>query len=165
MKFQWCLTKKKCLTQKIIVSIYELLLSYHWIIKWRLGHFFGRFWPSLTLVSFPDPLAIPSEAENLSKHNRALAIPSNFSGDLDQLEEMVKSMMEKSNNMCQNSRNANQKADRCKVCGKEGKGSNIKDHIEANHIEGIFLPCNLCGKTFRSRKGLGNHKASVHPAC
>ena len=100
-----------------------------------------------------------------AEHNRAIAIPSNYSADLDQLEERVKSMMEKSDNMCQNSRNANQKADRCKVCGKEGKGSNIKDHIESNHIEGIVLPCNLCGKTFRSRKGLGNHKASVHPAC
>ena len=100
-----------------------------------------------------------------AEHNRAIAIPSNYSADLDQLEERVKSMMEKSDNMCQNSRNSNQKADRCKVCGKEGKGSNIKDHIESNHIEGIVLPCNLCGKTFRSRKGLGNHKASVHPAC
>ena len=86
----------------------------------------------------------------------------NFSWSLEELDAKVKSMMEKSENMYQNH---NQRADRCKVCGKEGKGSNIKDHIEANHIEGIFLPCNLCGKTFRSRKGLGNHKASVHPAC
>ena len=51
-----------------------------------------------------------------------------------------------------------QRADRCKVCGKEGMGSAIKDHIEANHIEGIVLPCNLCEKTFRSRKTLREHK-------
>ena len=84
----------------------------------------------------------------------AVAIPSSYSGDVDQLEEMVKSMMEKSENDLADGR---QKADRCKVCGKEGKGSNIKDHIEANHIEGIVLPCNLCGKTFRSRNALRKH--------
>ena len=29
------------------------------------------------------------------------------------------------------------------MCGKEGKGGNIKDHIEANHLEGIVLLCVL----------------------
>ena len=73
--------------------------------------------------------------------NTTVALQSQHSGDLDQLEEMVMSMMEKSENKYGNS---NQKADRCKVCGKEGMGSNIQDHIEANHIEGIVIPCNLC---------------------
>ena len=27
----------------------------------------------------------------------------------------------------------------------------MKDHIEANHLEGISLPCNYCDKIFRSR--------------
>ena len=80
-----------------------------------------------------------------------VALQSQHYGDLDQLEELVKSMMEKSENKYGNS---NQKADRCKVCGKEGMGSNIQDHIEANHIEGIVIPCNLCEKTFRSRNAL-----------
>ena len=83
-----------------------------------------------------------------------LAIPSNYSGDVDRLDEMVKSMMEKSQS---NYANGLQKADRCKVCGKEGKGNAIKDHIEANHIEGIVLPCNLCEKSFRSRNALRIH--------
>ena len=48
-------------------------------------------------------------------------------------------------------------ADLCKVCGKEGRGRDIKDHIEANHIEGVVIPCNLCDKTFRSRKPFENH--------
>ena len=86
--------------------------------------------------------------------NTTVALPSYHSGDLDQLEQMVKSMMEKSENKYGNS---NQKADRCKVCGKEGMGSNIQDHIEANHIEGIVIPCNLCEKTFRSRNALRHH--------
>ena len=89
-----------------------------------------------------------------AEDNSAVAIPSSYSGDLDQLEAIVKSMMEKSENNCNYGR---QKAHRCKVCGKEDKGSHIKDHIEANHIEGIFLPCNICGKTFRSRNALRQH--------
>ena len=87
--------------------------------------------------------------------NRTLAIPNNFSGDLEELEEKVKSMIEKSQNKLANGL---QLADRCKVCGKEGHGGNIKDHIEANHLEGIVIPCNLCDKTFRSRNGFRLHK-------
>ena len=83
-----------------------------------------------------------------------LAMPSNFSGDLEELEERVKSMMEKSENKYVN---GTQLAHRCKMCGKEGMGSNIKDHIEANHLEGIVIPCNLCDKTFRSRKTFRQH--------
>ena len=83
--------------------------------------------------------------------NGALAIPGHFSGDLDELEERVKSMMEKSQNRHSS---GHQLADRCKVCGKEGRGSAIKDHIEANHLEGIVIPCNLCDKTFRSRNSI-----------
>ena len=85
---------------------------------------------------------IPNPVEN-----RTLAIPSDFSGNLDDFEERVKSMMEKSQNKIANGL---QLADICKVCGKEGKGSAIKDHIEANHLEGISIPCILCDKKFRS---------------
>ena len=88
-----------------------------------------------------------------------VALPSNHSGDLDQLEKMVKSMMEKSKN---NYGDRKTKADRCKVCGKEGMSNAIKDHIEANHIEGIVIPCNLCEKTFRSRNALRLHNRSHH---
>ena len=91
--------------------------------------------------------------------NSTLAIPGNFSGDLEELEERVKSMMEKSQNKLAN---GFQLANRCKVCGKEGVGKNIKDHIEANHLEGIIIPCNLCEKTFRSRDRLRKHKGYQH---
>ena len=63
-------------------------------------------------------------------------IPSNVSGALKELEESVRAMMEKSQN---NYANGQQKAYLCKVCGKEGKGNAIKDHIEANHLEGISI--------------------------
>ena len=68
-------------------------------------------------------------------------------------------MMENSQNRTARGR---QLADRCKVCGKEGMSNAIKDHIEANHLEGIIIPCNLCNKTFRTRVNLRHHKARDH---
>ena len=88
------------------------------------------------------------------EENRTVAIPHNFSTDLQELDERVKSMMEKSQNFVSNQ---NKRADICKVCGKEGQSNGIKDHIEANHLEGIILPCSLCDKTFRSRNSLRHH--------
>ena len=58
--------------------------------------------------------------------------------------QRVISMMEKS----QNYLGRQGFAQRCKVCGKEGRGNHIKDHIEANHLEGIIIPCNLCDKIY-----------------
>ena len=73
--------------------------------------------------------------------NTTLAIPRNFVGDLQELEERVKSMMGKSQNK---NANGHQFAYVCKVCGKEGESTQIKNHIEANHLEGIIIPCNFC---------------------
>merc|ERR1719432_477859 len=107
---------------------------------------------------------IPKTSSQSSKiinsgENRTLAIHGNFSGDLEELEVRVKSMMEKSQNKLANGL---QLADRCKVCGKEGMGSHIKDHIEAKHLEGIAIPCNQCEKTFSTRHALRQHKAKFH---
>jgi len=71
--------------------------------------------------------------------------------DIQELDDIVKSMMAKSQN---NYPNRTMKMDTCTVCGKEGMGSAIKDHIEANHLEGVSLPCNNCEKTFRCRSVL-----------
>ena len=86
---------------------------------------------------------------------RTVAVSSYFSGALEELEEKVKSMMEKSKNKIANGK---QIAYKCKVCGKEGKDNAIKDHIEANHLDGIVIPCNLCNKTFRTRNSYRPHK-------
>ena len=88
-----------------------------------------------------------------SSSDRALAVSNYFSGNLDELDERVMSMMERSVSKLPN-RN---RQDVCKVCGKEGERTSIKDHIEANHIEGILIPCNLCNKSFRSRNALRLH--------
>ena len=72
----------------------------------------------------------------VEKVSRALAIPTEFSGDLQALDEKVKSMMEKSQNMIPDGKQANGMPKRamafiCKVCGKEGRVTTIKYHIEA----------------------------------
>ena len=69
---------------------------------------------------------------------------------LAELDAKVKSMMEKSQNMISLGKGRMGNASVCKVCGKEGQIVTIRDHIEANHLEGIELPCNFCEKTFRS---------------
>ena len=85
-----------------------------------------------------------------------IAIPNFVSGDLQELDEKVKSMMEIGQNKIQ-SGEKERRVHICKVCGKEGAGIAIRDHIEANHLEGVSLPCNICGKEFRSRQRLRQH--------
>ena len=85
---------------------------------------------------------------------RTIATENFISGDLQELDAKVKSMMEKSQNMAPNGKSVGHL---CKVCGKEGAGIAIRDHIEANHLEGVSLPCNVCEKTFRSRMILRKH--------
>ena len=94
-----------------------------------------------------------------AKTDNTVALQNDNSVDLDDLDERVKSMMEKSEN---NYANGLRKADICKVCRKEGMGSAIKEHIEANHLEGMTFPCNLCEKIPRSRHALKLHRYIYH---
>ena len=64
---------------------------------------------------------------------------------MEELDEQVKSMMENSQNMIQEGK-IRKRANICKLCGKEGNPTAIKDHIEANHLDGVSLPCNYCEK-------------------
>ena len=91
--------------------------------------------------------------------NSSLAVPENISLDWLELDEKVRSIVEKSQN---NLGNGHGFAYLCKVRGKEGRDHVIKDHIEANHLEGIVNPCNLCEKTFGARVNLRLHKAKYH---
>ena len=81
--------------------------------------------------------------------------------DLQELDEQVKSMMENSPNMIQVGK-APRRAKICKACGKEGNPTAIRDHIEANHLDGVSIPCNHCEKTFRSRIAKRMHKCKSY---
>ena len=78
--------------------------------------------------------------------------------NIEDLEAKVKSLMTKGKNKS----SSGSLALMCKMCGKEGQAIAIKDHIEANHLEGVSLPCNFCEKTFRSRAGLRQHIPRNH---
>ena len=93
-----------------------------------------------------------------NNYEGAIAIPKlTFSGDLNELDDQIKSMMLVGPNMLQSSSTRI-----CTVCGKEGHPRNIKDHIEANYIDGVSLPCTVCEKTFKSRASLRMHKVNQH---
>ena len=81
--------------------------------------------------------------------------------DIISLDQQVKSMMIFSNN-ADLYKGKQVRARICKVCGKEGSMINIMNHIESNHINGISVPCNLCGKSFTSRNTLASHKFRKH---
>ena len=103
--------------------------------------------------------------ENVPKQtSSAVAIPSQSSADLQALDEKVKSMMEKGQKMIPVGKHPNGTPKQavsfiCKVCGKEGHITSIRDHIEYNHLQGICIPCGLCDKTFSSRATLRKHKS------
>ena len=84
------------------------------------------------------------------------------------LDEKVKSMMEKGHRMIPNGKQIRNGAPKqatafiCKICGKEGIKKDIRDHIEANHLEGISFTCDFCNKTFSARSYLDKHKNKFH---
>ena len=96
--------------------------------------------------------AIPSDKVGVI----AITNPSN-SGDFEELDTRIKTMITQGQTM---RKNGKEKNSACSVCGKEGPYRNIKDHIEANHVEDVCIPCNSCEKTFKSRRSLASHKPS-----
>ena len=101
------------------------------------------------------------------KSSKAVAIPSQSSTDLEALVEKVKSMMQKGEKMIPSGhiRNGTPKLETsyiCKVCGMEGRNYVIRSHIEANHLEGLSIPCDYCDKTCPSRNALQKHKFRFH---
>ena len=95
----------------------------------------------------------------------ALTLPktSVMSANLQELDETVKAMMETSENMVQRGGGRGQeRAKICKVCGKEGLATAIKDHIESNHLDGVSIPCNLCDKILRSKDAFRVHIKRNH---
>jgi len=121
-----------------------------------------------TQISKKDPNNVNPEniLERTSNQNepfKGTVAVTNFavSGDLQELDEQINSMLSKGEHLIKEGEKMI-KATICTICGKEGKLSNIKYHIEANHLEGVSIPCNFCEKTFRSRKRMAAHKCANH---
>ena len=87
---------------------------------------------------------IDAKCEEESVLETSLVLQSDmFSGGLKELDEKIKLMYIKTKRDAQH-------IWICKICGKEtSSNGNMRNHIEANHIEGISLPCNFCEKIFR----------------
>ena len=72
--------------------------------------------------------------------------------DLAQLEHLLKENLFKQDGLFH-----------CKLCGKSAKQSiEIKNHIEATHIEGLSFQCQFCNATKRSRVQLRIHISYHH---
>merc|ERR1712129_635343 len=106
---------------------------------------------------FPNSYDAPSSAKtNILEPTNDTRISSISDNEL---REKVRSMMTKSQNIVPNRK---ERAYTCTLCGKEGQGCVIKAHIEANHLEGVSLPCNLCDKVFRTRVASRKHQKATH---
>ena len=71
----------------------------------------------------------------------------------DDLEQKISSMLTKVNGQWT-----------CTLCQKAVRDkTNMTQHIEAKHIEGVSHSCNMCGKVGRSAYGLGKHRSRYHP--
>ena len=153
-------------SKRVWILSYWLCIAEELQVKGLIGKTDEKVEKSLSSTFSPAKIpktAVHRQALNRNIHNLGengtLAIPGNNSGDFEELDNEVNSMMLKSQNR---SANGHQFADICKVCGKEGHVRDIRNHIEANHLEGVVIPYNLCDKTFRSRNSFRTHKSRQH---
>ena len=93
--------------------------------------------------------------------------------DFKSVDDKLKSLMQKSQNQAKRALLGRERTTRkgergawrahmCTVCGKEGENTEIQNHIELNHLEGVSIPCNSCEKQFRSRHALRQHIKLQH---
>ena len=108
--------------------------------------------PGILKAKIESPLVM--KICKLGEENQSASPTHLFSGDSQYVDDKIKSMITQGETMWKNGTRKNQ---RCTVCGKEGVYSQIKNHIEANHIEGVCIPCTFCEKTFSSRAALKQH--------
>ena len=103
----------------------------------------------------------PKSERKLALSNQASENANKMKRNKWILDQKVKSLMKSSDNSDPNSKSGSRRRI-CKICGQEGPIQDMKNHIEANHIAGISIPCDLCGKLFKSRNSLGSHKSQQH---
>ena len=115
----------------------------------------------------PNSHVIPYTTD-LERTLKASSIPNPSTGtNLQEVDEKLKSLMVRGQKIIPDGKRPNgtiKKATSCicNVCGKEGLPHQIKNHIEANHLEGISIPCDCCDIVLSSRNSLAKHKARFH---
>ena len=107
----------------------------------------------------PEPLHNSLLVEKTEPARAVAMVNAIFNGDIQKLDEKIKSMMTKGKTM---RKDGKQRNTACSVCGKEGQSIPIREHIEKYHIGGLEVPCSLCGKIFKARESLRKHKSFVH---
>ena len=71
---------------------------------------------------------------------RTVVLANELSAYIQELDEQISTFMTKSSRKNKHG----QHFCVCNVCRKEGIHRQVKNHIEANHLEGISIPCNFC---------------------
>ena len=101
--------------------------------------------------------------ERNSERTVSLHNSTAVSTDSDQLDEQIKSMIDSSENFVTRKDGKRVKTLVCKICSKELRDmTDMKRHIEANHLTGVTHSCDICGKISRSRNGLRKHNYDKH---
>ena len=107
------------------------------------------------------------EKENLYNSLNKVEYPVSSSDDYGALNDSRVSVQnqseldEKINELMKKDEGA--KSWTCTMCGKTTRDkTNMSQHIEGSHIDGVSHPCNVCGKVSRSRHGLAKHIYSNH---
>ena len=96
---------------------------------------------------------------SLKHHTTVVHSQQVDSREWTELDGKIQELMEKSGN----TKSCRERlAHKCKVCGKEGQSSAIKEHIEANHLDGISISCNYCDKILGTRHALKQHITLCH---
>ena len=108
-------------------------------------------------VEFTKP-SRKKKKKSRKSYEEEMSIPDILDTKDNELSARILSMIEISENLT----STNRPARICKICGKEGKQQHIENHIEAHHITGLAHSCVTCGKTFKTRNSLNNHKSIKH---
>ena len=101
-----------------------------------------------------------SSPQGSSRDSRVptVAVANEHSPNIQELDEQINSSMTK----ISRKNNRGLPFYVCHVCGKEAIHSDMKRQIEANHLEGISIPCNFCEKMFRTRNARRQHQTTDH---
>ena len=117
-------------------------------------------------LKFHNPETIPpmnkvqQNTQEISKHKEDnIKDLSNLSQVFEDLDNAIRPMMEKTNKKLAHLKG--KRVFKCKVCGKESRAYQIKNHIEAKHLGRVIIPCDHCDKIFRTRSALYYHKLSL----